>query len=58
MWAEIRMKQVENIKAFKSEDMAFDFFFEERIWYIAATIDSFNVNKMNDLVLKELQATI
>lgn len=38
--------------------MAFEFFFEERIWYIASTIDTFSLNTIPAKVEIELRKRI
>lgn len=38
--------------------MAFEFFFEEKIWYLSATFETFQLSRLNDYVMDELQNRI
>ena len=49
MWAEIMKKKD------SQERQAFDFFFEERIWYLASVLEEgFNLDKISESVTQTL----
>jgi hypothetical protein len=57
MFSELRKKEIESGE-FSQERLAFEFFFEERIWFSSATLDTFKISKFQDQVMLELQNRI
>jgi hypothetical protein len=57
MWSEIR-----NMKSSSSpgvhDKLAFEFFFEERVWQMVSMIDQFDLNKISKEVVKRVEEKI
>jgi hypothetical protein len=57
MWSEIR-----NMKSSCSpgvqDKLAFEFFFEERVWQMVSMIDQFDLNKISKEVVKRVEEKI
>jgi hypothetical protein len=57
MWSEIR-----NMKSSGSpgvqDKLAFEFFFEERVWQMVSMIDQFDLNKISKEVVKRVEEKI
>ena len=52
MWSEIKKQK----KVGDHDSVAFEFFFEERIWHMVSMIDQFDLRTISDGVIKSLQS--
>lgn len=57
MWSELRRKEIQS-KDVSEDNLRFAMNFEEKMWLLAATIDSYSVSNLQVDVLNELQLRI
>jgi hypothetical protein len=57
MWSELRKKELTAHKS-SMEKLAFSIFFEEKVWFLSATIDNGFLDKLDELVTKEIHIRV
>jgi hypothetical protein len=58
MWSEIRNMKSSGSPAGVQDKLAFEFFFEERVWQMVSMIDQFDLNKISKEVVKRVEEKI
>jgi hypothetical protein len=58
MWSEIRNMKSSGSSPGVNDKLAFEFFFEERVWQMVSMIDQFDLSKISKEVVKRVEEKI
>ena len=58
MWSELRKKELNSMDQNSRDRLAFEFFFEERVWYLSSVLKNFKLEKLQPKVVLKMQARL
>ena len=58
MWSELRKKELNSMDQNSRDRLAFEFFFEERVWYLSSVLKNFKLEKLQPKVMLKMQARL
>jgi len=57
MWSELRKKEFE-LNELSKDRLAFEFYFEERTWYLASILNYYKIEKFKTKVADKMQKRV